>query len=877
MRSILLRALVVGAIPLALTPAVAFDPAKLPSPTYNRLGVDRLTIQGPGSTGDASSLSVRPPNTITAAPLSDLLKNVPRVGDDGAVSILNGPTLGTFLNGRFTAQPGALVLPPTDQGSSGDVSAMSVVPNPAAPDASLAKRLHTPIFGGPVTAPSLTLSAPGSTGDVSAMSVAPSATAPDGSLAKRLHTPTFTGRVTAPALSLTAPGSTGDVSSMTVAPKLGPPAAPLDTLLSAVPVPFSKYGPGGQPGVDATATFAAIRADTTSPTVFLPPGQYEVSECPTDHYFRSNTTLVGAGMGRTRIKFTGTSCAINLFAWGGGRADFGARDLTIDWNGATCANTGGVCGAFYITDNTRARIENVEIVGTTGDRWFHAQVVGSTNGVLRNNRIQPRDCVADWLSNTGIFIGGSYSLSSYRTASISGNTLTVADPPDPTKPPHAIKVGQAVVGGPSLPRDLYVTALGTGTGQGGTYILSKAVPAPVASGTLHLTSTYGWTIENNRIVNTNMSIDSPMHTTRNNEIGPFCTGPGMNTSKQATYHTSIGDFIHDGPSDAGGDSLYDTGLEFHGANTLIADSRVSNVSSACLSYSGGRTIVRGGSCERFNTGAIEDSAFTGSISGSTLTVTSVASGKIQRGQNVTGSGVVASTIKAGGTGTGGVGTYTLDKEQADVASTAMTGTLTGNGGALYASNGDENGSNAYISNYTVRGSGTAGEKACFADNVGATNIRIQGLQCSGTSGTSPYRIFGGTTVANIGTMSARGLTVYDGNPFTTSPKYAAGIATENGGDRLVIGINDSRVGTQITADQGSYMLMQPGFLPFQLYTRAAGAATASSVLNFTLTGGIYASDNITASRFTAGSSAGVSCNGPPTANFQVTGGIVTRC
>lgn len=529
-------------------------------------------------------------------------------------------------------------------------------------------------------------------------------------------------------------------------------------------VPFSKYGAGGSPGIDATAAFAAIRADPTSPTVFLPPGQYEVGECPEDHYFRSNTTLVGAGTGRTRIKFTGTSCAINLFAWGGGRADFGARDLTIDWNGATCANTGGVCSAFYITNNTRARIENVAIVGTTGDRWFHVHVVGSTDGVLRSNRIQPRDCVADWLSNTGVLIGGSYALSSFRTAQISGNTLTVANPPDPTKPPYAVKVGQAVVGGPSLPRDLYVTALGTGTGQGGTYILNKAVPSTVPAGPIHLTSTYGWTIENNRLVNTNMSIDSPMHTTRSNEIGPFCSGPGMNTSKQATYHTSIGDVVHDGPSDAGGDSLYDTGLEFHGANTLIADSRVSNVSSACLSYSGGRTIVRGGTCERFNTGAIEDSAFTGSISGSTLKVTSVTSGKVQRGQNVTGPGVVASTIQTGGTGTGGVGTYTLDKSQPDVASTAMTGTLTGNGGALYASNGDENGSDSHLADYTVRGSGTAGEKSCFADNPNAIGIVVQGIDCSGISGASPYRIFGGTAVVGLGAFRAKRPTVQDGAP-----------------------------------------------------------------------------------------------------------------
>ena len=67
------------------------------------------------------------------------------------------------------------------------------------------------------------------------------------------------------------------------------------------------------------------------------------------------------------------------------------------------------------------------------------------------------------------------------------------------------------------------------------------------------------------------------------------------------------------------------------------------------------------------------SSFTGSISGTTLTVTAVASGTLQIGQTLSGSGVTASTKITGyGTGGGGTGTYTVDTSQT-AASTTITG------------------------------------------------------------------------------------------------------------------------------------------------------------------------------------------------------------
>jgi hypothetical protein len=75
-------------------------------------------------------------------------------------------------------------------------------------------------------------------------------------------------------------------------------------------------------------------------------------------------------------------------------------------------------------------------------------------------------------------------------------------------------------------------------------------------------------------------------------------------------------------------------------------------------------------------------AFTGSISGTTLTVTLMKSGTITAGQSLFGLGVTAETVITGlGTGTGGIGTYTVNLTQSltarDMNSAAVAATMTG--------------------------------------------------------------------------------------------------------------------------------------------------------------------------------------------------------
>jgi hypothetical protein len=77
----------------------------------------------------------------------------------------------------------------------------------------------------------------------------------------------------------------------------------------------------------------------------------------------------------------------------------------------------------------------------------------------------------------------------------------------------------------------------------------------------------------------------------------------------------------------------------------------------------------------------DQAVFTGSISGTTLTVTAVTSGTLRVGMLLTGVVSAGTTITALGTGTGGTGTYTVSISQTR-ASATLTGTLNVFAGAL---------------------------------------------------------------------------------------------------------------------------------------------------------------------------------------------------
>lgn len=94
--------------------------------------------------------------------------------------------------------------------------------------------------------------------------------------------------------------------------------------------------------------------------------------------------------------------------------------------------------------------------------------------------------------------------------------------------------------------------------------------------------------------------------------------------------------------------------------------------SAATSFSSAAAIIQ----TALNASIPTQATVTGSISGTTLTVSAVSSGTLAVGQTITGSGISAGTIiTALGTGTGGTGTYTVNNTQT-AGSTTITATGT---------------------------------------------------------------------------------------------------------------------------------------------------------------------------------------------------------
>jgi hypothetical protein len=152
------------------------------------------------------------------------------------------------------------------------------------------------------------------------------------------------------------------------------------------------------------------------------------------------------------------------------------------------------------------------------------------------------------------------------------------------------------------------------------------------------------------------------------------------------------------------------------SSSLLQDWQVGGTSVASINKSGAGTFTT----LTANNGTLTASApagtfsqtwddravFTGSISGTTLTVTAVTSGTIRVGMTLTSTGAVTpnTTITALGTGTGGTGTYAVSIAQSR-ASATLTGTLQFSQGALQvAVTSDATLNNSPVFNTLVNGS-----------------------------------------------------------------------------------------------------------------------------------------------------------------------------
>lgn len=189
-------------------------------------------------------------------------------------------------------------------------------------------------------------------------------------------------------------------------------------------------------------------------------------------------------------------------------------------------------------------------------------------------------------------------------------------------------------------------------------------------------------------------------------------------------------------------------------------------------------IVDGAYRYTWRIGAPASSVFTGSISGTTLTVSSLSSGVIRVGQAIYGVGTVNGTvITALGTGSGGSGTYVVNTSQT-VTSQQLTGTAAG--AVVTATIGQT------LSGVTI--TGTAGQFSCTATTeplvIGQT-ITISGTfggtgSISGYSNPTTYYIVatnGSTTFTLSTTSGGTGVTTTAGTP--TGLTYSVANTTLN--------------------------------------------------------------------------------------------------
>ena len=165
--------------------------------------------------------------------------------------------------------------------------------------------------------------------------------------------------------------------------------------------------------------------------------------------------------------------------------------------------------------------------------------------------------------------------------------------------------------------------------------------------------------------------------------------------------------------------------------------------------------------------------FVGSMSTTTLSVTSVTSGTLAVGQQIFGLGVASETvITAFGTGSGGIGYYTISTSQT-VASEAMSGAAAG--AIITATIGGS------LSGVAI--TGVAGQFSCTAAPI--TLVIGQALTISGTYGgtgsisgyTNPTTYYiiatnGSTTFTLSATAGGTAITTTVGTPTGLSYKYA---------------------------------------------------------------------------------------------------------
>lgn len=348
----------------------------------------------------------------------------------------------------------------------------------------------------------------------------------------------------------------------------------------------------------------------------------------------------------------------------------GAADVSFEWTWPAAASMTASIADTTLTVSaisSGALQVGMAVYGTGVAVGTYITALGTGDGGLGTYTLNASQTVAS--------VAMTANLSASVTGSITGTVLTVT-----AVTSGRLFVGQAITG-TGVTAGTYIKALGTGAGGTGTYTVS--IDKNVASTTITGSLSEG-DIDGFQVTVYQASIASAAFNS---------TATGVDLANDYIYTSA--------------DHGYLTGQPL--IYTAVGGAAVGGLTSGTTYYANVSTV---GAC-----------IFTGSISETTLTVTSVLSGVLGAGSLITGSSIAANTfITANGTGTGGVGTYTVSAShslstRAMTASTGFTGSISGttltvtsvsNGGIVDRGSlvlGVGIADNTYI---TARGTGTGG-------------------------------------------------------------------------------------------------------------------------------------------------------------------------
>jgi len=257
-------------------------------------------------------------------------------------------------------------------------------------------------------------------------------------------------------------------------------------------------------------------------------------------------------------------------------------------------------------------------------------------------------------------------------------------------------------------------------------------------------------------------------------------------------------------------------------------------------------IVDGSSRYTWRISNPASAVFTGSISGTTLTVTLLKSGSLAVGQSLFGIGLASETvITALGTGTGGLGTYTINLSQtiaseqmntaavASVLTASMSGftmTVTASSGTLYPGQTIQGAGVTAGTIITALGSGTVLSTSIASGGTGyAVNDTVTVL--GGIYGTSPATY----TVSSISAGVVTGLTVTSAGSYTSVPSNNVSTSSSGAGTGLTLtltfGTGTGNTGTYVISSSQTVSSETMYALNFSIMPSSDGAFSSANTVD----------------------------------------------